>query len=460
MSQQIHSRSASLLLVVLLFAACILSACSGNTRAEPISEPETTETENTSSTLDSAELRVLDTMLAGELVDTKNGYAIVKNQSGILYGLQDIDGNLVIDFKYDELSFLDIDGKNYLDAVYEGNHGVIDVDDNTIIQIQFDSIFACNSSLLIGANRQCNLANLDNPTPLVFNIYNKEGNLTGQYTPGDAHSILVTETATIRDMTGDVICIFGQIYHSMDINDSSDFTDIVKADGSVIRSIDEITFEPIVDQLNHRAAITQTNGTTFLVNGDGSISNEYTVDGTISGWDRNGHAFVSGGTVGGIRLTDLESGEILQTYDEAPTIDFTDSLILVNDTVYDRTGNLIMTVSKKANLLGDKVLYKDMNAGTYKLINGDGTPVFDDRYFECYTIEDSDHKAFFLKNGDGQICLISEDGEMLNDYGTFSCSGSDSSPTIQYMGVTISEYTIDDGYLTFWFSNYYTTFLY
>lgn len=76
-----------------------------------------------------------------------------------------------------------------------------------------------------------------------------------------------------------------------------------------------------------------------------------------------------------------------------------------------KDGGLQYTLGKNDDI------YLKYSNNTWKLIYSDGSPVYEDRYFD---MSEYYNRYFFLKNENADVCLIDNNGEIIVDYGTFS----------------------------------------
>lgn len=74
-------------------------------------------------------------------------------------------------------------------------------------------------------------------------------------------------------------------------------------------------------------------------------------------------------------------------------------------------------------------IYLKRSNDTWKLVYSDGSPVYEDRYFE---MSEYSNRYFFLVNENSDVCLIDDKGEIIVDYGTFTYEQGNSCP--DFMG--------------------------
>lgn len=464
-----------ILLILFLFAGC---SKSGGTEVEipPSTPAESNEIEEAEK--EASEFPGVMTYLSYDFTDARNGYAIVKNPSGLLYGLVDKNGNQVIEFKYDDLKFLDIPGKNYLQAEYEGTHALIDCDGTEIISFDKGNFRVVNENLILRVYEYDLSGNgevqIDRDRHGV-EIFDVNGKKLGEYHTYQEHPTQGEfSTLDFKDAGGAVFTVSGAASNTTGnfIQVEFYFADVIKADGTVIESrlFPDVHLIAIAAQnpSNHTYSLSLTeqaitvlsnpsDGTEILTfNESGEILNRSTEEYQILGWTHNGYPLVCYDR-SYYRLIDLDSGNELRYYDSKPEIQMSDSLCIIGNDVFNRDGEILFVAPGDPILLNDKVLY---TTGTIKLVDANNEPVMDDRYFGRFSLEDNGHQAYFLENGDGEVLLLSETGEVLADYGIFTMGGSSEDPTFYFNGMSIQDYRLTDESLTLWFYDSYMTFFY
>lgn len=316
-----------------------------------------------------------------------HGRFIVSKSDGLLYGVLDMDGKEVIPVKYDEIQLMN------KDALLDG------VDSEAFFRAQYEEtyrIFDENGNEILGEDARYidyPLGGVSNDLPRFYrtkstelDIYDGEGkNIAALTFEGEADS---QDSLTVSDvaMVSENICAISYEIYSIDGT-----TTKYKNAKVLLCDINK-------DSLLRKSILKEWNDTMCKIN---------TYNGTVV-----------------LEMTSL-TGEGESSY----------------AVTKDGGTKRVEVVSDKASNswnLGENKLYQTND--TWKLIDKEGKPIYDERYYERYT-EDG---TYFLENEDRQFCLIDRWGNMIADYGVFVCENN----SVYYDGSEMTDenyFAGDDG---------------
>jgi hypothetical protein len=329
-----------------------------------------------------------------DVEDYCDGYFIVSKSDGLLYGLLDMDGKEVIPIKYDEMEFLnkkqviaDNDNKIYLKIKYEGKYSIIDTDENVILDnnvARVNYIFDDsdnNSPFFVSINQN---VSTHKGVPGKLQVFTEDGNIWEEFGDGSNNKIYYNFTGISKDLFM-----------------------IETIDNHIINSAEGIEVNIYDSQKN-----VIKHWDNALCTGNCSVDDLYKF--TIS--------LVKGEVCEYKGITVNSKGEFIEEKD-------------LKD-LYE-VGLYITKNTDKNRLQTDEKRLYDSNS-TYKLEYLDGSPVYDDRYYDLIEIKEK-ASCFALANEDKEYCLIDRNGIKRIDYGTISSDGR----AIKFKGKDVTESIFD-----------------
>ena len=403
---------------------------------------------------------LLITPVQGDLASAYRGYAIVSD--GSRYGLQDIYGTMLIDYTYDNLQFAKIDDAVLLIAKQGDSYGIIDTNNQVVVPIQFPYLHVYGHKYLITSESNPMIIDFTNESPLSFSILDASGKELGVYSPSEDHNTTMPISVLWHEGAADgLLCATATIYNSVrDVTNTKVFTDVILPDGTIT-----VTGEDY--DLSHVFSDPLTNYTALHTK-DVNVDIGFVLDSkgipigggrffAICGWDLNGHAVTNeynaydGKTT--YYVTGIETGDKIEELKYAPDREITDSLILFQRQVFDKDKNHLLDVTDTAHLLGDKILYEDVDTGIWHFVDKAGNNVYDERYIDFYHFTDESHSAYLLKKDDGNVIMLSENGDLLDEGNlTIDASYAGDGKTVKvvhYNGEYLELKSICNGYITF-----------
>lgn len=339
-----------------------------------------------------------------DIVDYKQGYIIVSKNDGLLYGVLDSEGNIVIPVEYDNIEFVRKDGgrnnpndQEYFICEYEGSTKVVDADGNCLLDGDIEEVTPyCGS--------------IDENSPCFYQIINQVsrtgegGNIFIDFYSQDIELLHRIEVFSNDDIDSEQCWIWTMQINRMELISNEYFL----IDISGITSSD--------------AEREDANGylQIALYNMNGEMTYEWEeANRNIrdSGYSEKEEKFVF--------ATLSSSGSVLKYalygIDEAGNV--TDMGTVER---YDTDLNVLEEVEGVKDILTDTyylgenneyILYQSND--TWKLEDLAGNPLYDMRYYDCWHKKD----CFFLMNEDDEMCLINQYGEKIIDYGLITWNG-------------------------------------
>ena len=361
-------------------------------------------------------------------------YESVVSDEGYLKALVDLEGNMLVDFEYDNLMFLRYGDDIRLHATYMEDEGVIDDSGNVIIPLEYYGIDAWDGNRIFATNQD----------EEKLDIYDYNGELIkslADFTPmNTGHYVFPLDDG-----------LYGLACWNIDENNipsSYDFY-IIDADGNVRASSESIGARWIT-------GITESDETRFLpwnpvngaryvlayigdqinllrLNDDGSFSDEMyditdllpdqSVD-AFAGFDENGNV-ISGKSAGygdGYVVIDPVNhavvGELL-TYEQ------TESFLRysrregengpVMDYLYDTSGNCICATEDSVYPVDGAYATLDSSANA-SIYTFDGEQINKERLFNM----DTSFGLFITDDSSGNCVVIDRYGNYVGDYDMFS----------------------------------------
>lgn len=391
-----------------------------------------------------------------ELIDCSNtdnlfalGITVTTNESGTLKGIgSKYASNPVqyVDNQYDDIEFRGFDGATWLfDFKYEGKYGIVDLNNNIIVNADYDNSLEGCGDYFVGTSK--------NDAVTAFDVYDRAGNLKYQFEISAEDLLSETgfsassyEGVKVSNDSSDfegnmlsVYAIFGDITYSKIVRlDGTTVIDWYKGSAYVSEKSED-NYYPVGFHTRLFDMEDENLNKTVLLDADGNIVKEYPNCYEVMKWGNSSHAFclckdynVYGSSQNDIDryiYMDMLTGEEIMDLATSPEGN-SKNYVKVSSEVYDLDGNLVADfsgLSSDFSLYGDKILYQDSSTSHYKLLDFDGIPVKDDRYFSCIPIEASYvgpsrfySGGFFLGDADGNMCLFSNQGELIDDYGVFT----------------------------------------
>lgn len=336
------------------------------------------------------------------------GYFIATTNDGRLYGMLDSNGNIVIDFTYDKLTFgADIlkRRENIIYATTESGTGTIDFNENILIPFEFDEI----------------------------KEYSKYCDYTFAKSKGDTY--LISEDYTKSKI--DIPLVRNDLLFINALSDNYFSAAISSTETAIYNlSCEQIAtyILPFCKRVSENYICIQET-----INNEGTFSSKlsffdtnFNLCSTIENSDLNYNSMaisdyasnetgIAELTDGKKVLVDFSTGEIITSayknigkfYNEkAFAIDSNSSLSII-----DYTGK---TITSYNDIQGAFKLTSGVaitsNSDTYRLYNRDGQDIFNERFYS-YDLTD---EYLLIENLDGNYALINKHGNIAFDFGTIT----------------------------------------
>lgn len=339
------------------------------------------------------------------------GNFIATTNDGRLYGMLDSNGNVVIDFTYDNLTFSTQDSgirrENIIYATTEYGKGIIDFKGNTLVPFEFDWIQ--------GYDKYSNytFAKINNSTYIISDNYKKS-------------EINISPDSSIRQLGSNCFLVSKSIYeHS-----------IYNMNGEVITTITNAQGLPLYIKQVSEDYICVQNPTVKDGIYSANISfydNNFDLCSTIENNELHPTEFAISEYVS----EKIGVGKLL--YDEKVLVDYSTGKIITQE--YKNIGKFYdgkaFAIDKNSSLYvidSNGIVTNDYshieafkttsnvavssNSGTYRLYNKKGNDIFNERFYSV----DSTNEYLLVENLDGKYAFINGYGDIIFDFGTITDS--------------------------------------
>ncbi|MCD8025688.1 MAG: WG repeat-containing protein [Clostridiales bacterium] len=341
-----------------------------------------------------------------EIIECLSGYFIATSNDGKLYGMLDSNGNTVIDFEYDELSFGSQDKAEYVSAYLEGKYGTLDLNGNVMVPLEyaqaldFESYLnytdavkdgdnyivskdgstvitpALDSNYLNVLSDNCYYATKLEDTGSIGGFYDMEGNLllgdVREYRPKSVDGNYILWGEYTWDTSGRIASTQIELYDAS-MNYIADIGEV----GGIIAATLSANLTVVTNDVG-----LFKGSTYYLINcSDGSVCSDSYEDAEV--YDEKVYGYSTDG--GNLCMVDSD-GTVLKTYESGMKI-------------------IARNIIKKTS--GD----------TTRLYDVEGNELFDERF---YDVEDFNNGCVMVENVDNNYALISPDGDVLVDFGSFT----------------------------------------
>ncbi len=378
---------------------------------------------------------MIESAIGYHILDMYHGYSIVENDAGYFKGLADKNGNLIIDFLYDELEFVKSEhhsnSKNenvYLAADYNDRKFLINKNGDCVIPME--EIFKYEYFTVI---HDLYIFCYNASSVYFFDLF---------YHPLGTFRISDDDMLEGYLELGDnaMLLSFG--------NNRSEAARyiILKKDGTVIWEGDPVNFKDLplygyqkyvrYNDAKEEYEIEFLDGQAVLISDQGELSGTFRNDRDlehatitrVAAYDFKGNAVRKISSIEKDReqvlctvYADDNTGEVYLRLDEDLYISKTDHLIAIGQNVYNSNSKLIaIATGSRPVLLENRLLYKN-SFGKYMLVDSDGMPVYENEYEFCTGLGD----MYCLQNRNGDFMVISSSGEKVIDYGVITTDGED-----------------------------------
>lgn len=307
----------------------------------------------------------------------KNCFIVSKNDD-LLYGLLDISGNEILQVKYDDLSFLNLnqvrEGKNenvYIDAEYEGQHQIFDSLGNRIFD---EDVSVINYSYGKGDEDS------------AFWFANDKVNKIAKIYKEDRTLIQEIDYSQYSDLAMKWCC--PDYYFATILNNK------IKGNSIKVKTI-----------------------ATYLYNKSGILTEQWDAAQLLDhlGYENNVYYFwllFEDASYGKYLLDSNGKTELLEKMTQQEATQEIASAFISQPEAQD--------VEREWKLGKNKELRLYYSNETFKLENEYGEPLYDERYYECY----HENGCYILMNEDNQACVINGNGSRVIDYGWLEVRGN------------------------------------
>lgn len=305
-----------------------------------------------------------------EIVECCMGYFIATSNEGRLYGLLDSNGDIVIDFIYDNLTFGVNVRENVIYAKSEEGKGIIDFKGDIIIALEYDEI----------------------------KEYEEFCNYTFAKKSGDIYLLLenleerILEIEVVRNDMGFIYPLGDSYFLARNSPDGNICDTIYDLDGQILLSHTGLPL--MCDRVNKRYV---------------AINEEYWENKTpyakLSFYDNDFNLCSTVDTESYIDFVENVS-------DETGIAELRDGEKVL---VEYATGNVIKDFDPNIN--SDDSISVQHKSDTYRVYDSNGNDLFNERF---YDVEELTNKYILLENLTGQKALINRYGEVMYDFGSIT----------------------------------------
>ena len=380
----------------------LLVGCSGEKEKQEMSEFEMSD----SNMVEEEDVK----LVSGEILfsteydveDYCSGCFIVSKNNSLLYGVLDMKGNEIIPVKYDNISFLNrdnilsgINDELLIQTSYEGMNSIYNVEGEEVLTTSYVvDVIKYKSVDIVNSMQACFKINYENER--LLKIYDDRAECIAEISY-DELGCNEFESLALYPNSPNCYIMYAHTWKSEKTGSNSVHVTLAEKNIFVLNS----NFEIKESYYNVELAASDT----YYFRG---INYFYILD-TDNIYKK----------IGANNNAEIESIEEFSDYEK-----FKESV-----------GSHIMneiTADNENIVLGNNTLYKSNN--TWKLTNGAGNPIYDDRYYGCFREDDT----YLLVNEDNEICVIDNKGNMVINYGVLTCENNGTRYYLYYNGIDFS----------------------
>ncbi|MBO5175588.1 MAG: WG repeat-containing protein [Eubacterium sp.] len=328
--------------------------------------------------------------------DYENGYLIISKSDGLLFGVIDRNNNTIIPVEYDEISFVNSNGntdKQYFCAKYENQYTLFDEQSTKLIEnsnypidsVKYETKTSDNMPLLFYTKATSEQA-LDF-SELIF--YNENGSIRSNIKLENGNSskpLLLSEEYVNENFFIMTITAF------QSTNPNATLTYMYDYDGKVLKKWKKSS----ISHCNTR----------------GDSENDYYV-----------------------YIQNLGAGKVDKVYIDSngncKSIDHYTGNEIQNEYIENQQQASPQTDVHYVGPNNENVIYKSND--TWKYESKTGTPIYDTRYYSCKSFD----KSYLLSNENNDVCVITQNGKKVIDYGSITYDGDEN---YSYNGTTLDSY--------------------
>lgn len=327
--------------------------------------------------------------------DYENGYLIISKSDGLLFGVIDRNNNTILPVEYDEISFVDSNGntdKQYFCARYENQYTLFDEQGTKLIENSIYPIDSVNYEIAPSDNM-----------PLLF--YTKP---TAEQTLDFSELIFYNENGSIK---------------------------------SNIKLENGISSKPLLlstEYVNENFFI-MTITAFQSTNPNATLTYMYDYDGKVlKKWKKSSisHCNTRGDSENDyyVYIQNLGTKKVDKVYIDSNGNCKSVDHYTANEFQHEYMENQQASTPIDVYYLGtnnENVIYKSND--TWKYESKTGTPIYDTRYYSCKSFD----KSYLLSNENNDVCVITQNGKKVIDYGSITYDGDEN---YSYNGTTLDSY--------------------
>lgn len=310
-----------------------------------------------------------------DVEDYCQGCFIVSKNDGLLYGMLDKSGNEILPVKYDNLEFMNDeqvkDGKAeslYIKTTYEDVYTVVNTAGQQILE---DDVSCIDYELGEGETDSAFFQKMDSENGQV-KFYKEDGTLVSEMDCGD------NRPWDVRTVSKNCYLLSRM---AVDNSEGAQFN-IIYTDAALYDMQNQIIKQ--WDGMGYSNSITESNCFVCYL-----VSNE-----------------------GNIQKVEIDEAGNLTEYGEVSQAEVHQALFAPE--TEEKGSRTERYLGKDKNI---KLYYSN---DTWKLVDENGNPLYDERYYECI----SEDGCYILVNENNEMCLIDRNGEKVVDYGWLTWDGS------------------------------------
>lgn len=300
-----------------------------------------------------------------DVEDYCHGCFIVSKNEGLLYGVLDRNGEEILPVKYDSIEFMNgeevRDGENenlYIRTKYEDQYTVVNSKGEVVLDKDVSYV---DYELGTGNSESAFFVEISTQNDWVH-FYKEDGMLLSELNCGE------NDWIELRYITNEIYLLARADFESI-----SNGVKVISKDVTLYNRENQIVTQ--WNEMGFGNSVILDGQFVFYLYANDGVYYRYTMDesGNLS-----------------------ESGEISQ--EEA-------KLEIASSGTANKTGEYYLGKEKAIRLY--------QSNGTWKLVDANDNPLYDERYYQCIP----KYGCYFLVNENNEMCLIDRNGNMVVDYG-------------------------------------------